>query len=75
MPSGTSGEVLAVYRSQDADTREINEPDANCTLDENLVCSFLTDHLSYFTTLRETTTTDEDDTPDDDDTPPSGGNG
>lgn len=56
VPSGTSGEELNIYRSADANTWEINNPDHSCTLDANLICNFQTDHLSYFTTLKETTT-------------------
>ena len=32
-------------------------PDASCTLDWSLMCSFLTDYLSYFAVISETTST------------------
>ncbi|MEI6118125.1 MAG: hypothetical protein WCP92_02515 [bacterium] len=65
---GTNGEFLHIYRSSDHVTWENNTPDSGCTLTDvevgplghdwllDKVCTFHTDHLSYFTTVRETTT-------------------
>lgn len=62
----TSGDVLKIFRSFNWSNWEANTPttDATCTLDANKICSFFTDHLSYFTTIKETTSNN-----------PSGGNG
>ncbi len=57
IPSWTVGKALALYRSDDWDVREISSPDATCTLDSSLICSFLTDHLSYFAPIGESTST------------------
>lgn len=53
---GTSGNIIKLYRSTNWSTRTANTPDTTCTLNSSLVCSFRTDHLSYFTTVKETTT-------------------
>jgi len=53
--NGTVGKVLDIYRSDDGATWTANTPDATCTLDSSLMCSFWTDHLSYFATIKETT--------------------
>jgi subtilisin family serine protease len=50
--SGTSGEKLDIYRSSNGSIRGANAPDTYCKLDANKVCTFRTDHLSYFTTVR-----------------------
>ncbi len=52
---GVAGDVIKLYRSEDASTWAANTPDATCTLDANKVCSFHTDHLSYFASVKETT--------------------
>ena len=56
VPGWTAGNVLKLYRSENGSTWTANTPDATCTLTAGLVCSFRTDHLSYFTTVKETTT-------------------
>ncbi len=55
VPGWTAGNVLKLYRSENGSTWTANTPDATCTLTTNLVCGFRTDHLSYFTTVKETT--------------------
>ena len=50
--------VLKIYRSENGSTRNANTPDTTCVLNSNLICSFRTDHLSYFTTMQETITGD-----------------
>ncbi|MFA6256572.1 MAG: immunoglobulin-like domain-containing protein, partial [Candidatus Absconditabacterales bacterium] len=54
---GTSGDVLEIYRSEDGSRWTANAPDTTCALHSNLVCSFRTDHLSFFVTAKKTTTT------------------
>lgn len=53
----TSGDILHIYRSVDGTTWEANDPTETCTLDADKLCGFFTNHLSYFTTIKETTTT------------------
>ncbi len=53
----TSGTVLNLYRSENWSVWTPNTPDPTCTLNSDLLCSFRTDHLSYFTTIQESTTT------------------
>ena len=50
-----SGNILKIIRSEDGNTRESNTPDAQCILDANKICTFNTDRLSYFATIKETT--------------------
>ena len=49
--SGSIGQILALSRSNynDGTIWENNSPDPTCTLDNNLFCTFKTDHLSLFT--------------------------
>lgn len=45
-----SGEIITVYRSSDGgSTWDINAPDTSCTVDDNLLCVFQTNHLTTFT--------------------------
>ncbi|MEI7558661.1 MAG: hypothetical protein WCJ45_07955 [bacterium] len=46
---------MKLYRSEDGNNRVANTPDATCTLNGSLMCSFLTDTLSYFAGVKETT--------------------
>jgi len=50
-----NGDVLKLYRSTNGSTWTANTPDATCTLNSSLLCSFQTDHLSYFATVKTTT--------------------
>jgi hypothetical protein len=61
---GTVWDVLAIYRSENGTTRVANTPDASCTLDSDNMCTFQTDHLSYFTAVASSTSNN-----------PSGGGG
>jgi predicted methyltransferase len=54
--NGAVGSVITIYRSEDGQNWTVNTPQATCTLDGNKVCSILTDHLSYFASIKETTT-------------------
>ena len=54
--NGVVWDVLQIFRSSDGNTWEANTPDATCTLDGSLVCTFETDHLSYFAPIKTTTT-------------------
>ena len=40
--------ILNIYRSSDGSARENNAPDETCTLDENNMCRFYTDHFTIF---------------------------
>jgi len=57
VPSWTVNQVLKLYRSEDGNTWVANTPDATCTLNGSLMCSFLTDTLSYFAWVGESTST------------------
>jgi uncharacterized membrane protein len=48
VPTGTVGDILRLYRSVDGMLWEINSPSLTCTLDANKLCTFDTDHLSFF---------------------------
>ena len=52
--AGISGNILKIIRSEDWNVRESNTPDAQCILDSNKICTFYTDRLSYFATIKET---------------------
>ena len=52
--TGTSGNILQIIRSEDWNIRETNSPDAQCILDANKICTFYTNRLSYFATIKET---------------------
>ncbi|MEI6426484.1 MAG: S-layer homology domain-containing protein, partial [Candidatus Absconditabacteria bacterium] len=52
--SGVSGNILKIIRSENGNARETNTPDAQCILDANKICTFYTDRLSYFATIKET---------------------
>ncbi len=58
VPWGTNSSELKIYRSADGIHWEANNPDPSCPLNSSLVCSFRTNHLSYFTTIKETSTWD-----------------
>jgi hypothetical protein len=45
-----------LYRSENGSTWTANTPDATCTLNASKVCSFRTDHLSYFAAVKVVTT-------------------
>lgn len=51
---GSSGTIVNLYRSENGTTWSANSPDTTCTLNSNAVCILRTDHLSYFTTIKET---------------------
>ena len=40
--------TFSLYRSENWSTWTLNTPDAHCTLDSDLMCTFRTDHLSFF---------------------------
>ncbi len=48
VPWYASWTTFTLYRSQDWNTWTTNTPDAHCTLDAELMCTFETDHLSFF---------------------------
>lgn len=48
VPVSSSGALLNLYRSTDGAVWEVNAPDVSCTLDANKICTFNTNHLSYF---------------------------
>lgn len=48
VPSWSAWQVLQLYRSSDWNSWEANSPDSTCTLDSNKICSFYTNHLSFF---------------------------
>jgi hypothetical protein len=54
--SGAVGSSLRLFRSSDGMTWEANAPDASCVLDGAQMCSFRTDHLTYFAPATVTTT-------------------
>lgn len=54
--SVNSGDILPVFRSSDAVTWSLNTPISSCILDSALMCTFTTDHLSYFGFVRVTST-------------------
>jgi len=49
--NGIVNQQLFIYRSEDGANRTPNTPSASCTLDTNKMCSFLTNHLSFFAVL------------------------
>ena len=51
--SGISWAVVNIIRSEDWDSRQDNTPDTQCILDENKLCTFNTDRLSYFGMITE----------------------
>ena len=55
-PSVSSGTTLPIFRSTDSITWTLNSPQSSCTLDSALMCTFTTDHLSYFGFVRVTST-------------------
>ncbi len=44
----SSWTILNLYRSENWNSWALNTPDSTCTLDANSMCSFRTDHMSYF---------------------------
>ncbi len=48
VPGSSSGTTLKLYRSTNGSIWEANSPDATCTLDASKVCTFETNHLSFF---------------------------
>lgn len=55
VPGYASGTVLDLYRSSDGTTWTRVTPDGSCTLDANLMCTFTTDHLSFFAPVVDST--------------------
>ncbi|MEI6426282.1 MAG: S8 family serine peptidase [Candidatus Absconditabacteria bacterium] len=51
---GVNGNIINLYRSEEGSIWSVNSPDTTCTLDANAVCTFRTDRLSYFTSVKET---------------------
>ncbi|EKE29353.1 MAG: hypothetical protein ACD_2C00186G0003 [uncultured bacterium (gcode 4)] len=51
VPSSNSWQVLSLIRSTDGTTWQLNTPDNSCTVDSNKMCTFNTDHLSFFASL------------------------
>ena len=56
MSAWSVGDSIKLYRSENGTTWVANTPDVTCVLDASKVCSFRTDHLSYFSTVKTTTT-------------------
>ena len=52
---GVAGQTLYLYRSTNGTTWEANSPTQTCQLSAGLVCTFLTDHLTYFAPVNVTT--------------------
>lgn len=50
------GQTLRLYRSTDGNVWQNNSPDATCTTDAQKMCTFRTDHLSYFAPASVVTT-------------------
>ena len=48
VPNSSSGTTLHIYRSVDGATWTANSPDTTCILDSHELCTFDTDHLSFF---------------------------
>jgi hypothetical protein len=46
--NGIVGQTLTIYRSEDGAIRTLNTPVSSCVLNPSKICSFITDHLSYF---------------------------
>lgn len=55
-PSVSSGTSLPIFRSSDSVTWVVNSPQSSCVLNAALMCTFTTDHLSYFGFVRVTST-------------------
>jgi hypothetical protein len=55
-PGVVFGSILRIMRSQDGNTWTPNFPDATCTVDNELKCTFQTNHLTYFGTIQVTST-------------------
>ncbi len=55
-PSVSSGQNLPIFRSNDSSTWTLNTPTPNCILDSALMCTFTTDHLSFFGFVQVTST-------------------
>ena len=51
----SSGTLLDLYRSDNGIDWTRVSPDWSCTLDSNSICSFRTDHLSFFTPVIDST--------------------
>jgi len=49
--NGVANQQLFIYRSEDGNTWTVNVPSTSCTLDANKMCTFLTNHLSFFSVL------------------------
>lgn len=48
IPGSSSGTTFLLYRSEDGNSWVPVTPDNSCTLDAGLMCTFRTDHLSFF---------------------------
>lgn len=51
-PGVVFGSILRIMRSQDGNTWTPNFPDASCTVDNEMKCTFQTNHLTYFGTIQ-----------------------
>ncbi|MCX6822654.1 MAG: S-layer homology domain-containing protein [candidate division SR1 bacterium] len=56
MDPAYNGQTLTIYRSEDTETWIKNEPGESCFVQNN-ICSFTTNHLSFFAPVRLVTTT------------------
>lgn len=48
IPWYSSWTIFSLYRSENWNIWTLNTPDSHCTLDADLMCTFETDHLSFF---------------------------
>ena len=55
LSAGTIGDTIKLYRSEDWKVWTTNTPDTTCILDSHKICTFRTDHLSYFGSVKTTT--------------------
>lgn len=55
VPWYASGAIFDLYRSSDGSTWTRVAPDGTCTLDMNSLCTFKTNHLSYFAPVLDST--------------------
>ena len=55
-PGVVFGSRLQLLRSQDGVTWEANYPDTSCIVDNELKCTFRTNHLTYFGMVQQIAT-------------------
>jgi hypothetical protein len=55
-PGIGSGRTLSVFRSNNANIWTLSSPAPTCTVDASMMCTFATDHLSYFGFVSVTST-------------------